>query len=500
MTKFMMQFIAARNVSTPIIAARTVDPAATMGGIAKNQPTSPMFVWDIVNGLFGYDKASSDLLREITDEPCIDPVDALRAASKFPEESILFLCNFHRFITDVQPMQALWNIRDVFKQNHRTAVLLVPDITLPIELAQDILLLDEPLPTNEELAEIVKQLYNDTRESSLADHPNMPELTQEMITRAVDATCGLAAFTAETCIAMSITPEGIDYDALWERKRKMIENVKGLSVHRGKETLDDVVGLPNLVKFMRHIKNGRRKYRGIVFLDEADKHVANFGAVGTGDTTQEMMGPVLSFMEDNEIEGLLFTGIPGCGKSLTAKALGNEMGCPTMIFDFSGMKASHVGESGANIRAALKIAYAMSQGELLFCATANEVSNLPAEFRSRFALGTFFFDNPTPDGRDAAWTMYEKKHEIKKQERPRSEGWTPREIRNCCRTASNLDIPLKEAAKYIVPVSKSNAQRIEKLRREADGAYLDTVNEGFYQFVDATRDGSTKGRAIKMER
>ena len=45
----------------------------------------------------------------------------------------------------------------------------------------------------------------------------------------------------------------------------------------------------------------------------------------------------LSWMQDEEAEGLIFVGPPGTAKSATAKAAGNSIGIPTIAFDFGAM-------------------------------------------------------------------------------------------------------------------------------------------------------------------
>jgi hypothetical protein len=73
-----------------------------------------------------------------------NPVDMLiKAHKKMPKESILFMSNLHRYL-DPQVIQAVWNLRDPFKSNTRMLVILCPSMTLPPELTQDVLVLDEP--------------------------------------------------------------------------------------------------------------------------------------------------------------------------------------------------------------------------------------------------------------------------------------------------------------------------------------------------------------------
>jgi Cdc6-like AAA superfamily ATPase len=47
---------------------------------------------------------------------------------------------------------------------------------------------------------------------------------------------------------------------------------------------------------------------------------------------------------------LLLHGPPGCGKTLTARALGGEMGLPVMVVRFDGVVGSYLGQTAARLR------------------------------------------------------------------------------------------------------------------------------------------------------
>src|SRR5829696_4154135 len=139
--------------------------------------------------------------------------------------------------------------------------------------------------------------------------------------------------------------------------------------------------------------------------------------------------------------------------------------------DLSAMQSSLVGGSGERLRAALQVVDAIAQGKSLWIATCNSITSLPPELRRRFTLGTFFFDLPSVEEREAIWKIYLAKWGLD-GERPNDEGWTGAEIRECCRKAWRLNLSLKESAEYIVPVSRSAADQIEALRRQASGRFL----------------------------
>ena len=63
---------------------------------------------------------------------------------------------------------------------------------------------------------------------------------------------------------MSMTKDGIDLKALWERKRQMIASTPGLSVYDGLETFEAIGGVENAKQFMTLVMNGKAAPQAIV--------------------------------------------------------------------------------------------------------------------------------------------------------------------------------------------------------------------------------------------
>ena len=490
--QFVQQFRAARRVSTPLVNIRTPDPESSLmliRTVVKDADT-PLVFWDTIRGLVGLNEAGkheiSRLFGEITASAVVSPIEVLTQFYRAADDTILFLSNAHRFWNDPAVVQGIWNMRDVFKAHGAMLVLLtIPGALLPPELVQDVLTVDEPLPGPQDLERIVFELY---RSADLGT----PDA--ETAKKAVDALIGLSAFPAEQSTAMCLHKQGLDLHALWERKRRVIEEIPGLSVWSGSETFADIGGCQNIKRFLEAVVSGQEAPRVIVFCDEIEKAFAGTGTDTSG-TKTEMTGTILSWMQDREADGVVFIGPPGAAKSAVAKATGNAAGIPTIAFDLAAMQNSLIGASGERLRAALAVIDAVSQGRSLWIATCNAITTLPPELRRRFALGTYFFDLPTPEEREQIWKIYQAKYGVKGP-LPNDDGWTGAEIKECCRKAYRLDLSLVDAAQYTVPVSRSAAEQIKALRQSASGKFLSASIAGIY-YWDETAPTLVAGRRLR---
>jgi SpoVK/Ycf46/Vps4 family AAA+-type ATPase len=293
-------------------------------------------------------------------------------------------------------------------------------------------------------------------------------------------------------LALSLTRHNaLRPDVLWALKAQTLRKNNLLRLHRGGERFEALGGLANLKDFCRRaLRPGRAvKPRGVLLL-----------------------------------------GVPGTGKSAFARALGNEIGRPTLILDVGALYGSLVGATEANVRQALQIADAMApcllfideaekglagvggQGdsgvstrlfgtllswladhdsEVFFLATANDIAKLPPEFtRAERLDGLFFLDLPSAQEKNAIWALYRRQCGIpESQARPDDSDWTEAEIKSCCRLAALLDVSLTQAAPQAVPVAVTAAEQVEQLRRWASGRCLSAATPGLYQ-----RDGPSAAR------
>jgi hypothetical protein len=511
----------ARRVSVPLVAVQTPDPAATMRVIASglNGKPAPVVAWDIVRGCWPVNEAGQEVAALTgsgdDDQTIRQPVAYLEYAVKFPPRTIAFACNAQEYMDDPAFRQGIWNLRDEFKRDRRMLILLAPSIDLPASLKDDVVMLDESLPDGEVLQKIVCEQDAaanacqacggggtdaglECEDCHGSGQSNRKSADEETVDQAVAATQGLSAFAAEQAVAMSLRPEGIDLDHLWESKRRQIEQTPGLSVWRGGETFASVGGLAHIKEFIGRVLTGKRKPTAIVIVDELEKMIA--GAEGqmsdSSGVSQGILQALLTHMQDHESRGLILVGPPGTGKSLVAKATGGEAGIPTISWDSNAMKGSLVGESEGNVRTGLKVISAVSGDHTLWVATCNSVRGIPTALRRRFSYGTYYVDLPDSTEKTAIWKYYLADYGIKSRKCPDDAGWTGAEIKTCCELSDDLGCTLKEAAGYFVPVAKAMPDEIEKLQAEADGKYMSASHPSVYR--RDVRDDGGRGRKIQV--
>jgi SpoVK/Ycf46/Vps4 family AAA+-type ATPase len=257
----------------------------------------------------------------------------------------------------------------------------------------------------------------------------------------------------------------------------------------GAATWENLYDLDNL-KFDLECIAGN--FNGVLFVDEIEKVFGGSGTDTSG-VSQDFLAQWLKFMEDNQgVKGVILAGHPGCGKSASSKGLAERAKFDCYIFDQGAMKESYVGASGANIRAAFRTVGVATNYKLLVIATCNKLEALPPEFKSRFTLGTYFVGLPSKEGRDAMWQYYSETYEVENDRTFDDEGWTGREIKACCERAKMMGKSLDVAARYVVPVTKSDPESIEKLEMLASGKFIDAAHDGIYQKQMTIREAGRK--------
>lgn len=483
------------RVSCPIVCLSTSDPAQAITSITQSltevkKRQATVFQWDCARGLtVGAQPLFDSAKRKAADigSEMFLPDQLKLAIAKMDKDSVLVIHNAHRFLKDTDCMQAVWLCRDEFKANRRMLILLGPSIQVPVELKHDVIELDEPLPSVDELQGKIEKITE-----------SVSAVKKDQKSKAAGACVGLSAFAAEQLTALNVSETGLDPVGVWADKCRKIDETPGLKVVSSKANFETVAGVPQVKGFLSKILSSEHGPNCIVFVDEIEKSLS--GAMGdTSGVSGDQLGVLLQWMQDKRADGMILVGAPGAAKSAIAKACGGESGKPTIQIDLGGMKGSLVGESESRIRDALKVIDSISGGKTLWIATSNNISSLPPELKRRFRFGAWFFDLPTREERQAIWALYTAKYSL-----PTASDdllgleWTGAEIESCCEIAYKTGSTLSEAAQYIVPVSVSGADQLERLRVAADGKFLSASAPGPYRRTEVAAKSVSQQRTIEL--
>jgi SpoVK/Ycf46/Vps4 family AAA+-type ATPase len=126
--------------------------------------------------------------------------------------------------------------------------------------------------------------------------------------------------------------------------------------------------------------------------------------------------------------------------------------------------------------------------------TSNDIAALPPEFsRAERFDATVFLDLPSSAEKDQIWAIHRARFGIPaEQARPDDTDWSGAEVRACCRLAALLGVPLTQAARQVVPVAVTAAERIAELRAWASGRCLSASVPGLYVHEPAAATPSAR--------
>ena len=372
----------------------------------------------------------------------------------------------------------------------QAVIILTPSTEVPPELAGHATVIEWPLPDRAEIAAIFDAALAALPEDLQANAA--PNGTRDA---AIDAAVGLSGEEVAACYARSLVQLWrIDPATVAKEKRRIIARERVL------EWYDPIVGGLDAVGGLDVLK-GWLTARAAAYSPKARAY--------------GLPAP----------KGCLLVGVPGCGKSLTAKAIGTAWSVPLLRLDLGALKSKFVGESEGNLRKAIKVIEAIGRcvvwldeiekalqgatsgsadggvssdalgtilswmqeraGESFVIATANDVSALPPELLRKGRFDEIFFvDLPSQAERAAVLEAALRSHgraalEVDLNGLARAtEGFTGSEIAALVPDAlfvafaDNREIntnDLLQASRTVVPLTKTAAEKIEALRAWASG-------------------------------
>jgi hypothetical protein len=340
-----------------------------------------------------------------------DPLEALDAISEAPEKSIFVLKDLHLYLDVASPNPVLVRkMKDVLvaaKATSKTIVILGCRIVLPPELEREITVLDFSLPGKEQLGAVL---------NGIVESAQLGPMEPDHRSKVLESAKGLTTIEAENAMALSVVEaKAVTPEIVAREKAQALKKGGILEVVESRVNLDLVGGMDVLKSWLIN--------RQQAFTERA--------------TAYGLPIP----------KGLLILGIPGTGKSLTAKATASVFGIPLLRLDAGKLFGSLVGQSESNLRSAIATAEAISpcvlwidelekgfagskssgasdggtsarvfgsflnwmqekSSPVFVVATANDISQLPPELLRKGRFDEIFFvDLPSANEREQIWRI-----------------------------------------------------------------------------------------------
>ena len=471
----------------PFIVINTIERGRTLDILKEisEELSLPFYVHTLSKGV--YDIGSDKVLNE--DKSVYGAIDFMTEQMKRKQYLTLVLTEVPDLSTDNADSKQILALVNLANESGGMVIVLTNN---PVwnQLQRQGMVLKVDLPDEEEMYAIIKEYIDDYRNEIPIEWDNTD------IREAASMLAGVTRIEAENVIAALIANKCIrksDLDEIRFAKDRLFSDISGLEKIEVDDNVKDVGGLEGLRKW----------------LDEKKELL-------TPEKRDELRSKGLQ-----PPRGILLVGVPGCGKSLSAKSISANWKLPLYRLDFATVQGSYVGQSEQQLKDALTTAENVAPcilwideiekglsgagssndggvstrmvGQFLFwmqecrkqvfvVATANDVSMLPSELLRRGRFDELFFvDLPTADERRDILALYMRKYLGLEFSGPFadkiveiSEGFTGADLESTVRDLAYRSIANEKfvmnaeniitAFDNVVPLSQTSPDKIEAIR------------------------------------
>lgn len=471
----------------PFIAIKTIERARALDILKEisEELTLPFYVHTMSKGI--YDLGTERVIND--DKSVYGAIDFMSEQMKRKQYMTIVLTEVPDLSGDNSDSRQILELVTLANESGGVVIILTNNAVWN-QLQRQGMVIKIDLPNEDEMYDIIKKYIDDYRTEIHIEWDNID------VREAASALTGVTQIEAENVIAALIANKSIkksDMDEIRYAKDRLFSDISGLEKIDVDERVRDVGGLTGLRKWLNEKKE-------LLNPEKCDQLRA-----------KGLQPP----------RGILLVGVPGCGKSLSAKSISANWKLPLYRLDFATVQGSYVGQSEQQLKDALATAENVSPcilwideiekglsgaggsgdggvstrmvGQFLFwlqeckkqvfvVATANDVSMLPSELLRRGRFDELFFvDLPTADERRDILVLYMHKYlnldfagsfadkivEI-------TDGFTGADLESTVRdlayrSIANSNFVLNEenmitAFNNVVPLSQTSPEKIEAIR------------------------------------
>lgn len=226
--------------------------------------------------------------------------------------------------TSIKSLLQLMAQRRLYDLEFNTTIFIVSSVLkVPQEIEKYVSFLEIPFPDEKEINRLIDEHVEVNCYS---------QLSAEDREKLIPSLKGMTVFEIDRVLDMAMSQNGSlsaeDKEMILLQKKQMVKKSGLLELIDTPEKLENIGGLDALKEYLK------KKAKIMHQLPKAEK----FGV--------------------SIPKGVFIVGMPGCGKSLCAKATASLFETPLLKLDMGSMMGKYVGESESNLRKAIKIAEA----------------------------------------------------------------------------------------------------------------------------------------------
>lgn len=315
------------DVNTPIIYICDYDFVRIDDIILKSLGKRKIFEWNPATGTTNFlTKLKIGAGREQSLESFLyDKYMDENASEKY-----LVLKEVHDYLDEpaIKSLLLLMSQRRLYDPEYNITIIIVSTVLkVPVEIEKYVSYLEIDYPDENEINVLIEEHID-------VNFYDRSKFTQSDRDKLMPSLKGLTSFEIDRMLDMAMSSNGSlsaeDTEMILKQKKQMVKKSGLLELIDTPEKLSDIGGMDALKQYLE------RKAQVVKQLSEAQ----SFGV--------------------SIPKGIFIVGMPGCGKSLCAKASAALFNAPLLKLDMGSMMGKYVGESESNLRKAIRIAEAAS--------------------------------------------------------------------------------------------------------------------------------------------
>lgn len=313
------------DVNTPIIYINDFDFVRVDELIRSVVSGKRILEWNPVTGTTDFQTKEPRGFGEIQ---TLDGLLQEKYSEDVAKEQYLVLKEIQDYVDDpkVKSLLLMMSQRRLYDREYDTTIIIVSSvIKVPSEIEKYVSFLEIDFPDEEEINRLIDEhievnYYDKSKFRSEDREKLMPSLK------------GMSAFEIDRILDVAMSSNGSlsaeDTEMILRQKKQMVKKSGLLELIDTPESLDSIGGMDALKKYL-------------TAKSKVVRNIADARRYGVAVP-----------------KGVFIVGMPGCGKSLCAKASAALFEAPLLKLDMGSMMGKYVGESEGNLRKAIRIAEA----------------------------------------------------------------------------------------------------------------------------------------------